>query len=145
MHLTTMKLTDVERYIPVFLSAFTGEPWNEPWTREAARTRLEQFLSPVHAFGLALEERGEVIAFVLGRYEAYFDGMRFFIEELCCSRRGEGHGTRLLRALEEKLWEQGVVRISLMTIHGDATEGYYARRGYAAEAENLWMYKQREL
>ena len=26
-------------------------------------------------------------------------------------------------------------------IHGDATEGYYQRRGYTTDPDNIWMYK----
>ena len=47
----------------------------------------------------------------------------------------------LMAELEARLKEQGVVRTYLMTIHGDATEGYYNRRGYVTDPDNVWMYK----
>ena len=130
-----------ERYAQVFLTAFWGEPWNEPWTQETAEKRLRQFMSTGSFFGLELEEDGEVIAFVLGQHEQYYDGPRFYIQEFCCARQGSGYGTKLLVELERRLKEQGVVRTYLMTIHGDATEGYYHRRGYVTDPENIWMYK----
>ena len=130
-----------ERYVGTFLKAFGGDPWNEPWTQETAEKRLRQFMGTGSFFGLALEEEGEVIAFVLGQHESYYDGPRFYIQEFCCARQGSGYGTKLLAELERRLKEQGVVRTYLMTIHGDATEGYYQRRGYVTDPENIWMYK----
>jgi len=141
MAITAMKQERLEDYVRVFLTAFRGEPWNEPWTKEAAGKRLSQFMDTGSFYGLELEEDGEVIAFVLGQHEAYYDGPRFCIQEFCCSKQGGGYGTKLLAELESRLKKQGIVRICLMTIHGDATEGYYQRRGYAADPDNIWMYK----
>ncbi len=141
MEIRPMDGKHLDAYVRVFLEAFAAPPWNEPWTAETARQRLAQFLQPAHAFGLELREDGEVIAFLLGRNEAYYDGPRFFIEEFCCARRGGGYGSKLLGALETELVRQGVVRAYLMTIRGDDTEGYYNRRGYVTDPENIWMYK----
>ena len=129
------------QYVRVFLSAFTVHPWNEPWTAEQAERRLAQFLQPEHAFGLELAEDGEAVAFLLGRFEEYYDGPRFFIEEFCCARRGGGLGSKLLAELEGQLRARGVVRVYLMTIHGEDTEGYYSRRGYGTDGDNIYMYK----
>ena len=137
-----MARKDPEQYVPVFLKAFRGEPWNEPWTQEAAVKRLEQFMGTGSFFGLALEEDDEIIAFVLGQYEQYYDGLRFYIQEFCCARQGSGYGTKLLSELENRLREQGVVRTYLMTIRGDATEGYYQRRGYTTDGDAVWMYRK---
>ena len=141
MVLREMVQEDLDRYVGVFLEAFRGEPWNEPWTRETAGKRLSQFMGTGSFFGLALEEDAAVIAFVLGQYEQYYDGPRFYIQEFCCVRQGCGYGTTLLTEMERRLKDQGVVRTYLMTIHGDATEGYYQRRGYVTDPENIWMYK----
>ena len=141
MNITPMRREALNDYVNVFLQAFAGEPWNEPWTRETAFKRLSQFMETASAYGLALEEDGQVIAFILGQYEQYYDGMRFYIQEFCCARRGGGLGSKLMAELERQLKEQGVVRTYLMTIHGDATEGYYNRRGYITDPDNIWMYK----
>lgn len=141
MKITPMKREDLARYIQVFLSAFGGEPWNEPWTAESAAARLGGYMDTGSAFGLAMEENGELIAFILGQFEPYYDGPRFFIQEFCCARRSGGYGTKLLAELEEQLKAQGVVRTYLMTSHTDATEGFYQRRGYTTDPENILMYK----
>ena len=131
----------MQDYIRVFLKAFGGEPWNEPWTCEQAQKRLESFLNTASAYGLSVEIDGEVVGFILGQFEPYYDGLRFYIQEFCCALAGGGVGTVLLTELERRLKAEGVVRTYLMTIHGDSTEGYYQRRGYVTDPDNIWMYK----
>lgn len=141
MNIVPMKSSEMHQYVRVFMDAFTSEPWNEPWDQKSTHERLSRFMDTSSSFGLALEEEGEVIAFVLGQYEPYHDGMRFCIQEFCCARRRGGYGTTLLSALEQRLKQEGIVRICLMTVHGDATQGYYGRRGYLDDPDNIWMYK----
>ena len=141
MTFTDMKPERLERYVRVFLKAFRGEPWNEPWTQETARKRLNQFMDTGSFCGLELQEDGEVVAFILGQHESYYDGPRFYIQEFCGIKQGGGYGTKLLTELENRLKAQGVVRTYLMTIHGESTEGYYQRRGYITDPDNIWMYK----
>lgn len=131
----------MKEYVRVFIAAFGGEPWNEPWTPEQVVGRLERFMDPFTHYGLAAEENGQIVGFILGQFEQYYDGLRFYIQEFCCARPGSGIGTALLEELERELKEEGVVRTYLMTIHGDATEGYYQRRGYVTDPDNIWMYK----
>jgi len=142
MTIAEMKRERLEEYVRVFLTAFRGEPWREPWTQQTAGKRLARFMDTGSFFGLELVEDGAVTAFVLGQYEQYYDGLRFYIQEFCCGKPGGGYGTKLLGELEERLKEQGVVQIYLMTIHGDSTEGYYHRRGYVTDPDNIWMYKK---
>lgn len=136
-----MTAADIVRCAQLFCRAFNAAPWNDQWTSETAQKRLNQFMDTSTSYGLLMEEDGELIAFILGQHEQYYDGPRFCIQEFCCGRQGGGYGTKLLTALEDRLKQQGVVRICLMTIRGDATEGYYGRRGYITEQDNVWMYK----
>ena len=131
----------MEAYVRVFIQAFGGEPWNEPWTPEQAEGRLARFMDSASYYGLAAEADGEIVGFILGQFEQYYDGLRFYIQEFCCAAPGGGVGTKLLAELERALKEEGVVRTYLMTIHGDSTEGYYQRRGYVTDPDNIWMYK----
>ena len=142
MTIRQMERSRLDNYVRVFLKAFGGEPWNEPWDETSAGKRLSQFMDTGSFFGLELEENGEPAAFILGQHEQYYDGLRFYIQEFCCGKQGGGYGSRLLAELENQLKEQGVVRTYLMTIHGDATEGYYQRRGYITDQDNIWMYKK---
>ena len=137
-----MTRQEMQDYVRIFIAAFGGAPWHEPWTEEQAAARLQGFMETASCYGLAARENGQVTAFILGQFEPYYDGLRFYIQEFCCARAGGGIGTALLAELEQQLKEKGVVRTYLMTIHGDATEGYYQRRGYTTDPDNIWMYKR---
>lgn len=126
----------------VFVSAFNGEPWKESWTEEIALERLGNYLACPTFFGLVLEEEGEVIAFLCGQHEPYYDAPRFYIQEFCCVRPGGGVGTRLLEEAEGQLRARGVRNFYLMTSRGERTEGYYSRRGYRTMEETVWMIKE---
>ena len=141
MLIETMTCDRMDEYVGAFIKAFGGDPWNEPWTREQAEARLRGFMDTTTSYGLAAEENDQIVSFILGQFEPYYDGLRFYIQEFCCAQQGSGIGTALLSELEQRLKKKGVVRTYLMTIHGDATEGYYQRRGYTTDPDNIWMYK----
>lgn len=142
MSIRVMDREDIPRCAQLFCSAFNAEPWNDHWTDETATRRLTQFLDTPTSYGLVMEEDGVPIAFILGQREQYYDGPRFYIQEFCCARRGGGYGSGLLAELERRMKDEGVVRLYLMTIHGDATEGYYRKRAYTTDSETIWMYKK---
>ena len=141
MTIAPMKKERLKDYVEVFTRAFNAPPWNDGWTEVTAGIRLSQFMSTGTFFGLEMEEDGALIGFICGQREQYYDGPRFYIQEFCCVRQGGGYGTHLLEKLEDCLKREGVVRTYLMTIHGEATEGYYQRRGYVTDPEAIWMYK----
>ena len=141
MLIENMTRDRMDEYVGVFRKAFGGAPWNEPWTGEQAEGRLCGFVDTMTSYGLAAEVDGRIVGFVLGQFEPYYDGLRFCVQEFCCAQQGSGIGTALLSELERRLKEKGVVRTYLMTIHGDSTEGYYQRRGYTTDPDNIWMYK----
>ena len=40
------------RYGEIYASAFSGEPWNDPWTPENATVHVKELLGPKQAYGL---------------------------------------------------------------------------------------------
>ena len=142
MQIIPMEPSEMPRYVQIFRDAFRQEPWKEDWSEEDAARRLSGFMSTGTFYGLSLVEDGESVGFILGQFEPFFDGMRFYIQEFCCAKRGGGYGTALMAELERQLKARGVMRTDLLTVHGELTEGFYARRGYQAEPVSVWMYKK---
>ncbi len=134
---------DLDALGAMFAESFNAPPWNECWTRESACLRLRQQMDSAAAFGLAARCSGELCGLIIGRREHHFDGDTFEIREFCIadSRRGGGLGTRFLGELERRLRESGVVRILLLTSDGEATEGFYRRRGYRRSSGMVLMGK----
>ena len=142
MQIVPMEQNEMSRYVRIFRDAFRQEPWKEDWSEEDAARRLTQFMSTDTFYGLSLVEDGEPVGFILGQFEQFFDGMRFYIQEFCCAKRGGGYGTALMTELERQLKERGVIRTDLLTVHGASTEDFYARRGYHTDSASVWMYKK---
>ena len=78
---------------------------------------------------LVWRHRGRVIGTAIGAW----DGLRGWIYHLAVSGdcRGEGVGSALLEAAEERLRARGVAQINLMVYESNAdAEALYVRRGY---------------
>lgn len=78
-----------------------------------------------------LRHEGELVGGATGRMELG----RLFVEYLWVHEawRGEGHGARLLRALERAAFDAGCTSALLETLN-DASVPFYQRAGYAAIA-----------
>jgi len=127
----------------VFAAAFSGEPWNQPWTPDAARERLADILATPNSLGLVcLRGDTEVLGFALGFARRRADGKTFVLDELCVTPRFRGRGvaTRLLDRLHDELGGAGLDRVLLETGAGGAAEALYEKFGYG-RADGIAMVK----
>lgn len=92
----------------LYVAVFNAPPWDDAWTREAARRRLGDALATPGSLGLALLGDG-LLGFALGHREPWYDGEHYYLKELCvrADRRRRGLGARLLRHLEGELRRLG--------------------------------------
>lgn len=142
VQIANMELSDVAEYAKLFVSVFNSEPWNDKWTEETAVLRLENMMKTNTFIGKALYSENELIGFIYGQKEYYFNGIHFQIQEFCVKQieQGKGFGKLLLQSLKEELTRIGdVVNIYLITSKGDRTEGYYQRRGFVTSDNMVLM------
>lgn len=142
VEIVNMELSDVAEYARLFVSVFNSEPWNDSWTEETAVLRLENMMRTNTFIGKALYSENELIGFIYGQKEYYFNGIHFQIQEFCVrsDEQKKGYGKALLQALKEELTRiGGVVNIYLITSKGDRTEGYYQRRGFVTSEDMILM------
>jgi ribosomal protein S18 acetylase RimI-like enzyme len=79
---------------------------------------------------LVAEERGEAVGFISGRVGRAGVGRISTLDILPAEQR-KGLGSRLLEALESRLWREGARWILLETVTGPATaRAFYERHGY---------------
>lgn len=117
----------------VFAAAFSEEPWNQPWTPEAAREMLKEILDTPKSQGLVcLRPDGEILGFALGFTRRRADGRTFVLDELCVGpeARGKGVATRLLSRLHDELGGRGVDRVLVETLADTPAEALYRKGGY---------------
>lgn len=140
-----IKREDLNELVDIYIEAFNGEPWNDNWTYETASKRLENMLDDSGFYGLKLIKDNEIVAFILGHEEQYYDGIMFNIKEFCVRKsiHGNNVGSKLLEEFEENLKERGVKEIVLMTKRHDKAEGFYSRRGYKTLEHLIFMSKEK--
>ena len=118
-----------------YMRTFNGEPWWDRWDRKSATERLQDIRRTPGFCGFALWENGTPLGAVLGRTEHYFDGDCSQIIELWVESRvqKQGWGKKLLDALIACLRGQHVRRLYLITMRGEATEGFYQKCGFSTQ------------
>lgn len=144
MHFIEITSDAIPQLAPLFVEAFNAPPWSESWTIDVASKRLQQMLSSDVAFGLMALQQGVLYGMVLGHEEQFFNGIVFTVKEFCVNNqlRGQGIGTKLFTAFEERLKLKGITEISLVTCHGGQTEGFYTKQGLQVDSEMVVMSKK---
>ncbi len=124
----------------LYMAVFNSAPWHDQWTVDTARRRLADTLTTPNALGLVASDH-ELIGFVIGYGEQWFDGMHFYVSEMCVApdRQRTGIGTRLLRQLEQTLHALPVTRIYLLTMGGGPAEAFYVKNGFYASPKMVLM------
>ncbi len=122
----------------LYVKSFNSPPWNDKWTEETAKKRLNQMLNCEGAYGLVCYLENEIVAMILGNHEYYYDGIHFNIKEFCVdnTKKGKGIGKKVLNEFTIRLKDKGISNIYLWTAKGDMTEGFYKKNGYDV-MENL--------
>ena len=133
---------DIKELTAVFIAAFNSPPWNDRWSFETACKRLEQMMDGEAAYGIAAYENTEPVGMILGCFEQYYDGVVFNIREFCVIMRGGGTGSAIFEEFEKRLKEKGVKEITLNTLKGEATEGFYNKKGMRTENKMAVMIKK---
>ena len=125
------------------MEVFSGEPWDEAWTPDTARTYLQDLWNTPRASGVVAYAGGNVIGFALGHAEQRDSGRHFYLSEMCVLNeyQGKGVGKGLLGALEANLKTQGVGKLYLLTARGGAAEAFYQACGFYTSEKMVMLGK----
>lgn len=136
--------THLDELARLYVDTFNAEPWNDEWTFETARKRLQQLLHSEDSFGLCVYQGGQLCGAVLGVLEQYFDGPMYNLHEYWVKNemRGKGIGTKLFAEMERRLLLRGVKNIILITAKGDVTEHFYHKQGMGTDPDMVFMSKR---
>lgn len=130
------------RAAALYVSVFNAEPYSDRWTVASARTRLSEMLSTPGFIGLVhLDEAGSVNGLLVGCVRQWYDGRVYELHEMCVAPddQRKGIGSRLMRNLENRLKEEGVVLSYLMTRKGGPGEIFYSKKGYQINQRSIVM------
>lgn len=103
------------------------------WTTENVCRRIHQVISMEGSFGLtATESDGTIIAFAMGFFQQYDDGVAYHLEEIVVARnrQGSGIGSALMAELEKRTRERGAFLIQMDAVRDRRHDRFYEKLGY---------------
>ena len=134
----------LSRYGEIHASAFSGEPWNDPWSVEDATVHVKELLESNQAYGLECVTDGQVAGFILGTSMLFHYGRTFEINDLAVApeHQRKGVATLLMDRCLEDLKTQGIVAVHLITAGSGLLPAFYGKYGFKKEDEVILMGKE---
>ena len=144
MEYKEIKIENADSLAELFMESFNSPPWNDRWNIETAEIRLAQMLDGRASYGMAAYNNGVLCGMAIGCFEQYYDGIVFNLREFCVknSLRGKGVGSVIYSELENRLRQKNVKEITLNTLNGRATEGFYEKLGMSKTETIVVMNKK---
>jgi GNAT superfamily N-acetyltransferase len=99
------------------MECFNAPPWNDGWSREAARERLSDILTAGQFRGAVALAGSSVVGMLLGQRERWVAGYDFNLLEMCVDPASQrsGIGTRLLKHMIQALRMEHIGKVYLIT------------------------------
>ncbi|WP_026701575.1 GNAT family N-acetyltransferase [Salibacterium aidingense] len=134
---------DIAPCTELYVNVFNAKPWNEEWSYEIAEERLRDLYMTPKFCGLTLYDGKNPAGFIGGNKKQTPQGVVFYIAELCIARpaQGQGAGSVLTDALEEKLRLEKVSGIYLITSRDGPAERFYLKNNYVLNNNRIIMKK----
>lgn len=125
-------LDDIETLAEVFVECYVAAPWNEAWSHEAARERLEGILTAKHFRGAVALAGTSVVGMLLGQKERWIERFHFHLQELCVvpGRHRSGVGRALVHYMAQELRLENTERMYLVTAAADGPATFYEKLGF---------------
>ena len=123
----------IESCISIYIDAFSQPPWNESWTPESARKRMQGIIERKGFTGFLAQVESNPVGFVLGHHLTNYPLKDYFhIQELLVASqfRRLGIGKQLMTALMASLTEINIHKMSLLTRKGSPAERIFTKMGF---------------
>lgn len=135
---------DLEPCVQVFVEVFRQPPWSDRWPSfERARGYISD-LTGIPGFRgfLALQE-DEIVAFCLGHRRRWWQGDEYYVNEMGVlpSRQRSGVGSTLIAFVEQRLRQEGMQYIALLTERDIPAERFWLKQGYRQDRQTIFMFK----
>ena len=139
--LVPITIEHLNRYGEIYAAAFSGPPWNDPWTEADAVIHVRELLETKTAYGLEYVMDGKIVGFLLGTSMLFHYGRTFEINDLAVDPTWQGRGiaSALLERCKADMKERGIVGLHLITSADGFLPGFYERHGFGREHEVILM------
>ncbi|MDI9519518.1 MAG: GNAT family N-acetyltransferase [Bacillota bacterium] len=124
-------IDNIETLIPIFISTFNSEPWNEKWTNESAKDNLFGIYNSPNFYGLVFLEKNRPIGAILGNIKTYDKYSTFHIEHLFVSPdyQRQGVASKLYHKMMEDLKQRKVSGAFFTTLKNSSAYSFYIKHG----------------
>jgi len=124
--------SDLAELTALFVDTFNAPPWNDGWTKDAALERLSTMVHVPHFRGAIAHDATGAVGMLLGHVERWVAAYHFNLVEMCVTpeRQRTGIGTKLLEFMRDKLAQEGIGKVYLMTAPGAEAEAFYRKHGF---------------
>ena len=139
--LVPITMEHLNRYGEIYAAAFSGPPWNDPWTEADAVIHVRELLETKTAYGLEYVMDGKIVGFLLGTSMLFHYGRTFEINDLAVDPdyQGRGIASALLERCKADMKARGIVGLHLITSADGFLPGFYERHGFGREHEVILM------
>lgn len=123
----------VEACALLYMDIFNAAPWFDHWTPETTSVRMTEIFQHPQFFGIGLfSVEQQLIGFILGYSEQWWDSRHFHLYEMGIKQeyQGSGWGRKLLQTLEKECRNKGIQRIYLFTARNGQAEQFYTNSGF---------------
>lgn len=134
----------IARYGEIYSTAFSGEPWNDPWTVENAIIHIQELFESKHCYGLEAVIGTKVVGLLLGTTTLFFSGRVFEMKDLAVDPEYQGRGiaTQLLQQCFADMKSQGIVRVELLTAGKGVLPAFYENCGFIRDKKLILMQRK---
>lgn len=139
-----MKLDDIAACADILCSVYNNELWMCRWSKEVAMEYLADFYNMHKFVGYVFEEDNKVVGAIFAHEKVWWNNSEVFVEEMFItpSLQGKGHGTMLLKQVEEYCKEKGLAGITLSTNKYAPAPKFYKKNGFVDCEHVLFMCKE---
>ncbi len=140
----TCSIDHIERYGEIYAEAFSGEPWNDPWSKEDATIHVRELLESKQAYGLEYVIDGKITGFLVGTSMLFHYGRTFEINDLAVdpAYQRRGIAKQLLEKCLADIKAQGMVGVHLITAGEGTLQSFYEKYGFEKETRVILMGKE---
>jgi len=111
------------------------------WTYEKAYKRIHQVLTMEDSMCMIqFDGNNTITGYSMGYFEEFDDITGYFLEEIVIFKgfQGKGYGTDFIKALEQKVHNNGASIIELNSVNDDMHKHFYSKLSYY-ETKNFVM------
>ncbi|NJR45314.1 MAG: GNAT family N-acetyltransferase [Hyellaceae cyanobacterium CSU_1_1] len=135
---------DLQVVSQLYVSVFSGPPWNEDWEFTWAYERLQWIYQSKGFVGYIAINDDQTLGAIMGHFVPFKGNKGFEIVELLVAthHQNQGIGNKLLTKLELTLQQDNYDNTWLLTAKDSDAESFYSKHSYQRERKIVLLNKE---